>query len=189
MGIYAGILNPEKEGKLLLRRRVEKHSIIPGKSFKGCWELPGGAVTATTESAIPYNYYLDDLIKNVKDRTGISLSSPALPLMYLVLFKGSAGYDLAGVVIAIMAQEPTVEETIYVSPKELAQLAKEFVPADEKTGKDGVGLLSGEGKRMHCMALAALCHSPNLDYAQEAPEMLYQITKKWMRNIQFSNSG
>lgn len=181
MGIYAGIMDPE-EGKLLLRRRVEEHSIIPGKSFKGNWELPGGAVIESSQPAISYNYYLTDLRMNVGKRTGILLAASelsSLPPMYLVLYKGSDGYDLAGVTPVIIKKEPALKDVIYVSPEELARLAKEFVAADKKTGKDGVGLLSGEGKRMHCMALAALCHSPNPAYAKKAVEMLQEITKKW----------
>jgi len=183
MGVYAGIMNLAEEGKLLLRRRTEEHSIIPGKSFKGNWELPGGAVNEALSSSVPYNYYLTDLVKSVKERTGIALPESTLatmPMMQLVLFKGPAGYDLAAVTPVITAIRPTVADTIYVSPKELAQLAKEFVAADEKTGKDGVGLLSGEGKRMHCMALAALCHSPNPEYAKQAAEMLQEISKPWV---------
>jgi len=181
MGVYAGIMDTE-EGKLMLRRRAEEHSIVPGKSFKGNWELPGGAVIDSSQPVISYNYYLGDLRANVAKRTGILLSTSelsGLPPMYLVLFKGPAGYDLAGVTPIIIKKEPAVKNVIYVSPEELAKLAKEFVVADEKTGKDGVGLLSGEGRRMHCMALAALCHSPNPAYAKEAAEMLQEITQKW----------
>ena len=41
VGVFAGILD-QTTGKLLLRQRVEEDSIIPGKSFKSNWELPGG---------------------------------------------------------------------------------------------------------------------------------------------------
>lgn len=179
MGVYAGIMNPEEDGKLLLRRRVEEHSIIPGKSFKGNWELPGGAVLESPDDSIFYNHYLADLLKNVKERTGISLNPTVLPPMHLVMLKGAAGYDLAAVAISFSIEEPSVKDTIYVSPEELAQLANEFVAADPKTGKDGVGLLSGYGKRMHCMALTALCQGPNREYVKEAVEMLGEITSLW----------
>ncbi len=42
IGVFAGVLH--KEGKLLLQRRKEEESIIPGKSFKGKYELPGGGL-------------------------------------------------------------------------------------------------------------------------------------------------
>ena len=61
----------------------------------------------------------------------------------------------------------------------LRTLAEEFEPADERTGKSGKGLLSGYGKRMHCMALAALSHSPNHDFIRQATGMLQEITVTW----------
>ena len=98
---------------------------------------------------------------------------------YSVMFKGPNGYDYASVVRLITEEIVTIGEGKWVSPKELAVLAEEFKAADESTGKSGEGLVSGTGKRMHCMALAALNGSPNEAYAEEARHMLYTITKTW----------
>lgn len=45
VGVFAGILN--EEGKELIQRRVTKYSAVPGKSFYGDYELPGGGLTET----------------------------------------------------------------------------------------------------------------------------------------------
>jgi len=177
-GVYAGVFDPDT-GKLLLMRRTKTDSIIPGVSFQGNWELPGGAVMASDEKSVPYNYYLWDLMRLLKEKTGIVIVVRGLPAMYSVLFKGPAGYDEASVIPLISSGKPTVGDTIYVSPYELRTLAEEFEPADEKTGKSGKGLLSGYGKRMHCMALAALSHSPNHDFIRQATGMLQEITVTW----------
>ena len=41
VGIYIAILNPVHDGRLLVWRRTEEGSIIPGVSFYGNWEMPG----------------------------------------------------------------------------------------------------------------------------------------------------
>ena len=177
LGVYAGILNPKKEGKLLLRRRVEEDSILPGKSFKGNWELPGGGVMETEKPG--YDWPIRELRREVEDEVGISIQVDPMPPMYPVFFKGPIGYDLAQVTPIITEAEPTRGETIYVSPPELERLAEEFVPANKEKGIDGKGIVSGKGKRMHCMALAALSHSPNPEFAKQAQEMLAEIQKGW----------
>lgn len=178
-GIYAGVINP-KTGKLLLTRRTKTDSIIPGVSFHGNWELPGGAVMASDQESVPYNYYLWDLIRLLREKAGIHIVIRGLPAMYSVLFKGKDGkYDEASVIALVSPVEPTIGDGIFVSPYDLQALAEEFEPADEKTGKSGKGLLSGMGKRMHCMALVALSHSPNQMFIQEATRMLYEITVTW----------
>jgi len=178
-GIYAGIMDPGT-GKLLLTRRTKTDSIIPGVSFRGNWELPGGAVMASEEKSVPYNYYLTELIRLVREKTGILIVVRGLPTMYSVLFKGKdGGYDEASVIPFISFAKSTIGDTIYVSPYELRTFAEEFEPAEEKTGKSGKGLLSGTGKRMHCMALAALTHSPNQDFIRQAAGMLQMITETW----------
>lgn len=176
IGVCAGIVNQITE-KILLRRRVEEDSIIPGKSFKGNWELPGGGVRDAEK--IPYSHLINELAKSVKEEVGITISVDPMTPLYAVLFKGPAGYDLALVTPVITSLSPTKGETIWVSPDELEKLAKDFFPADRKKGIDGKGLVSGYGKRMHCMALKALSFSPNIAYAQKAKKTLSEIQKNW----------
>jgi hypothetical protein len=178
LGIYLGILHPFT-GKLLLIRRTGSKSIIPNVSFKGNWELPGGAVMATDAPAIPYNYYLKELSRLLKEKTGMEIELLGLQRMYSVMFKGPAGYDYASVIPLITDAPVTVGEGKWVSPKELAVLAEEFEPADEKIEKSGKGLVSGTGKRMDCMAIAALKWSPNDGYADEATQMLDALIETW----------
>lgn len=173
VGVYAGILRLS-DGKLLLRRRTEIPSIIPGKSFKGNWELPGGGVMETEK--VPYCHLTNELKREVEEETGISIEVNPMPPMYSVLFKGPEGYDLALVTPIKTSLEPTKGETIWVSTEELNKLAREFEPADKKTGKDGKGIVSGFGKRMHCMALKALSTSYE---AKLAEETLLEIQKTW----------
>lgn len=178
-GIYAGIMHPDT-GKLLLTRRTKPNSIIPDVSFRGNWEVIGGAVMASDEKSVPYNYYLGELCRIVETKTGIVMAIRGLPAMHSVLFKGPAGYDEASVIPIVSDVQPTIGDTLYVSPYELRSLAEEFEPANEKTGKSGKGLLSGYGKRMHCMALAALSHSSNQNFIREAVRILDEITVTWM---------
>ncbi|MDP3991010.1 MAG: hypothetical protein Q8P63_01820 [Candidatus Nealsonbacteria bacterium] len=173
-GIYVGILHP-KSGKLLLVRRTGSTSIIPDVSFCGNWEIIGGAVMASDNKAVPYNYYLGELSRLMEAKAGIVMVILGLPAMHSVLFKGPNGYDEASVIPIVHDAKPTIGEMLWVSPHELQILTDEFEPVDEKTGKSGKGLLSGYGKRMHCMALAALSHSPNYDFSIEAMRMLREI--------------
>jgi len=124
-GIYAGISHLEN-GKLLLIRRTNPTSIIPGVSFKGNWELPGGAVMASEAKSVPYNYYLDELCRHLKEKTGIVMPMGGLPAMHSVFFKGPAGYDEASVIPMICDVKPTIGETLWVSPCELRVLADEL---------------------------------------------------------------
>lgn len=177
-GFYAGVMQPDT-GKLLLIRRTKTDSIIPGTSFRGNWELPGGAVMASSDPSVSYNYYVRDLTRLLHEKTGILIIIRGLPKMYSVLFKGPNGYDEASVIPLVAAVKPTIGDTTFVSPYELQVLAKEYQQADEAKGISGEGLLSGYGKRMHCMALAALCHSPKQDFIREAVSVLSDITMSW----------
>lgn len=178
VGVFAGILR-QSDGRLLLRRRAEIPSIIPGKSFKGNWELPGGGVMEAER--VLYHHLVKELEREVKEEIGIPISVDPMPPMHPLLFKGPRGYDLAMVTPVETSLEPTKGETIWVAPKELEQLAREFEPADKKTGKDGKGIVSGFGKRMHCMALKALCFSPDPEHIIQAEEMLKEIQKGWSK--------
>jgi 8-oxo-dGTP pyrophosphatase MutT (NUDIX family) len=186
VGVYAGILR-WSDGKLLLRKRTEIPSDIPGKSFRGNWELPGGGVEEA--ETVPYHHLAVELLREIEEEVGIPIqlgiphasSISPMPPMHAVLFKGPGGYDLAMVTPIVTSLEPTKGETVWVSIMELEQLAKEFEPADKKTGKDGKGLLGGYGKRMHCMALKALCSSPRAFFRTEAERMLLAIQKPWLK--------
>lgn len=187
VGVYAGILN--NGGKLLLRRRTEIESIIPGKSFKGNWELPGGGIMETKEESIPYNYAVKELKREVEEEVGVGISIGKMPPFYPVMFRGPAGYDLA--VVTPVQQEqisnliagqviPAIKgDSTFVSTEELNELAREFVPADKKNGIDGKGLVSGYGKRMHCMALRVLSESRNADCSRQAVRTLVEIQERW----------
>jgi len=188
LGMYVGFLNPNKDGRLLLRRRIEEDSIIPDPndpaktiSFRGNWENIGGAAEETSEEKVSYDYPIKEAVREAAEEVGILVSLSGMPPVYLVFFKGPKGYDLAGITPVITTEEPTKGETMYVSPQELEALVEEFISETEakKQGKEAKGLLSGKGKRQHCMALAALCHSPNSEYQKQAKEMLAEIQKGW----------
>ena len=176
VGVFAGIVN-EITAKLLLRRRIEQGSINPGESFKGCWELPGGGVE--DKEKVPYDHLIRELEREIYEEVGISVPVAPMAPLYAVLFKGANRYDLAMVVPIVTSLSPTKGETMWVSPAELNKLAKDFVRPDKERGVEGKGLLSGYGKRMHCMALKALTFSPNLAYALAAERILAEIQKEW----------
>ncbi len=179
VGLFAGILNRDT-GKLLLVRRVAENSIIPGTSFKGNWELPGGAVMEA--ETVSYDYLVKQFKQRLREKIGWTLESfiSKMPAMYPVFFNGPEGYDLALVmVLKTFIKKISLAETCWVDTNELEKLASEFVPADKKKGKNGEGLLSGYGKRMHCMALKALCFSPSEKYAGQAGQTLEKIQATW----------
>lgn len=176
--MYAAIMDMDT-GKLLLTRRTKTSSIIKGVSFFGCWELPGGAIMTSDEATIPYNYYFQELARIVEKNTGIRVPMVTMPRMYSLPFIGKDGYDEASVVYFSTDMKPTKGDSIYVSPEELLALAREFEAADEKTAKSGKGLLSGYGKRQYCLSLAALQHSFNQQYADQATKMLEEVTSSW----------
>lgn len=181
VGVFAGILN--REGKLLLRRRVETNSIIPERSFKGCWELPGGGIMETDEESIPYNYPAKELKREVEEEVGLKIVIGQMPPLYPVMFKGPAGYDLAMITPIhpeqILGEFDIKGDFLFVSPEKLNELAKEFVSADKKKGIGRKGLVGGYGKRMHCMSLMALSESGNSNYSRQAVRTLLEIQKGW----------
>ena len=188
VGVFAGIIN--EKGKLLLRRRIETGSITPGKSFKGCWELPGGGVEVS--ESMPYCHLVNELKREIKEEVGIEIDSiDPMPDMYPVYF-GKVS-DLALVTPINSDKEPTTGETKWVDLKELNKLAKDYKAADREKGQDGQGIVSGWGKRMHCMALAAFANSERHSYdralrcfhdkalseKEEAKQVLSEIKEKW----------
>jgi len=185
VGVTAGIFN--EEGKLLLRRRVE-HDSITGIDYSGCWELPVVAVQETEAESISYNYLCQELVRGVKEEVGIEVSVDLMPAFYPVMFKGPQGYDLAMITLVQKKDWKSVlplrGEKILVSVQELNDLAKEYIPA--KKDKDGCivepgrGLLSGFGKRQHCMALKAFeFASPSHLNRKLAKSTLKEIQKGW----------
>jgi 8-oxo-dGTP pyrophosphatase MutT (NUDIX family) len=189
VGVFAGIFN--SNGEILLRRRTEEGSIIPGKSFKRCYELPGGAVMETDEESIPYDYILRELEREVKEETGLLISIDRMSFFFPVAFKleKPARYDLAMVTVVYQEQVLNLvdgnivtgpqKDCIFVSTERLNELARRFVAPKKEEGIEGEGLLSGYGKRMHCMALAALHKSPNIDCFREAVRTLTKIQMEW----------
>lgn len=182
VGAFIGLLNPDHEGRILLRRRVEENSIIPGQSFRGNWELPGGGVQEAEK--FPYNHLVLEAVRELKEEVGIALAIAPNQIfsIYTALFKGPQGYDLAGVIPVVAQLEPTIGETLWVSPGELNELARLFVSATEakKQGlAEAQGLVSGWGKRMHWMALCALTHSPNQNFIGQAQTTIAGIQKAW----------
>lgn len=170
VGVFAGII---KEGKILLRRRVEIPSIIPGKSFKGCWELPGGGVLVTKDMS--YSHLVSQLKREVDEEVGIPITVDPMPPIYPVFFGKTQ--DLALVTPVETSLEPTKGETKWVSLEELNELARRYKPPNKETGEDGQGIISGFGKRMHCMALRAF--SVSRECGEEAKETLQEIQKNW----------
>lgn len=176
VGVFAGIINPDT-GKLLLRRRTEEDSIIPGKSFQGNWELPGGGVMEAEK--IVYNHLINELVREVEEETGMQILIDPMAPLHATLFKGPAGYDLSLVSKVWAATPPSKGEVIWVSTSELNELAEDFAPADKEKGISGRGIVSGYGKRMHCMALKAISLGPKVGYAISAEVTLRRIQKDW----------
>ena len=182
IGMSIGFLDQET-GMLLVRQRIfEEGSIIPGISFKGNWDLPGGGAEEVSTPTVRYDYPVLEAARKAEEEVGISISLTGMPATYLTLFKGLRGYDYAGVIPLTTTAKPTKGETRWVSPQELEALAKEFISVDD--GKklepaEAKGLVSGYGKRMHCLCLQALALSPNVIYAAEAKQMLGAIQADW----------
>ncbi len=184
VGVFAGII-ARTSGKLLLRRRVEQGSIIPGKSFQGNWELPGGGVMESDNMS--YGHLVYELEREIREELGIRLElEDYMPQFYSMPFRGknregNIFYDLA-LVTPILVDGDLAEakvKIIWVSATELNDLAKEFVAPNKQAGTEGKGLLSGWGKRMHCMALAALAKSSSLSFSQIAHDTLTEIQMHW----------
>jgi 8-oxo-dGTP pyrophosphatase MutT (NUDIX family) len=172
IGIFAGIMN--EENKLLLRRRTAISSII-GKSFKGCQELPGGGVKLSGDMA--YCYLVDELEREVEEEVGIEIDLDPMPAMYPVFFGKTL--DLALIVPVRVSAKPTKEGTKWVTLDELNNEAKGYKPANKKTAEDGQGIVSGWGKRMHCMALKTFEVLGDSGESRKAGDILKEIQGKW----------
>ena len=182
IGAFIGLLNPVHEGRLLLRRRVEEGSILPGTSFMGNWELPGGG--AQEAEQLLYSHLHREALRELEEEVGIeiTLARDQIFPMYGAQFKGPQGYDLSMVIPVVRNLESTKGETCWVSPEELNQLAQDFVSATDakKQGlSEARGVVSGWGKRMHWMSLCALTHSPNSEFVRQAQATIAQIQESW----------
>jgi len=152
-----------------LRRRKREGSEAPCL-YEGDWELPGGTMEeeniwrARNEKIIG-----EELAREVEEETGLLIQVPPIPTMHPVLYidKEKRIVDFAFIIpVGVINQRPTKGENIYVSPKELKELAER---------PEGERLVSGWGKRMCKMALIAFTYSPNPQYREEAKRMLLEI--------------
>ena len=178
-GILMAILNPEREGRLLLRQREEQSSLIPGKSFLGNWELPGGGARVPV-GQVPYDYLLQEGLRELEEEVGIHLEVRGMPAMYSTLY--APARDHALVVPQVAIASPTKGKTRWASVEEMNQLARDYVPADIAKAQglsEARGLVSGWGGRMHCACLAAMRHSPNQEFVLEARRTLDEIVRAW----------
>ena len=170
LGVFAGIF--DEKGKLLLRRRKRESPEIPC-AFEGDWELPGGTIEEKNVWKIKNEkIFVQELAREVKEETGLSVETPPIPVLHPTVYvsEKESKIDCAFLIpIGIVREKPTKGENIYVSPRELKELAKR---------PTGQRLLSGWGKRMCRMALMAFQYSPNLKYKNEAKEMLLEIYKR-----------
>ena len=179
VGVFAGVINANT-GMMLLRRRLETGSIIPGQSFKGNWELPGGGVMETEK--VSYDYLTSELAREVLEETGIKIPRDFPQLFVPFPFKGPAGYDLALVSPVSVSELPHLdaEKFLWAFLTGVNQLARQFVPAKKDPPTEGEGLLSGWGKRMHCMALTVfLSGFFSAKVNQEARDTLTAIKNAW----------
>ena len=182
VGAYVGLLNPAQKGRLLLRRRVEEDSIIPGQSFMGNWELPGGGAQEAEQPR--YDHLVTEALREFQEEVGIEIAVALNQTfsMYAAQFKGPRGYDLSMVIPMVRSLEPIKGETCWVSSEELNQLARDFVSATdakEQGLSTAQGIVSGWGKRMHWMGLCALTHSLNPEFVSQAQTTITQIQESW----------
>jgi len=185
IGVYAAIINNEEGkdfGKLLLYRRTATTSINEGVSYRGNFELPGRAMLTTEGDKYGYNHAALTVEKAVLDRAGIRIFLSKMPAFYTVFLGNEKTRDQAMVTIYhephprfTFADSGDDREVIWVDTETLHTLAQTFEPANEAKGISGKGLLSGKGKRMHCMALMGLTQSPKQEYAMAAMKELQKI--------------
>ena len=124
------------------------------------------------QKSVGYNDY-----RKRANKKGIEFELDLMPGMHPVFFGKSQ--DLALVVPTESSLEPTKGETKWVSLEELNELAKEYKPANKETGEDGQGIVSGFGKRMHCMSIKTFCLVGSQEAQKEAQETLEEIQKNW----------
>lgn len=169
ISVFAGIFN--EDGKILLRRRKRESPNAPCP-YEGDWELPGGTIEEENVwKAKDERIMGQELLREVKEETGLSIEPPFIPAMYPTVYvdEQKREIDIAFVIpIGTMRDKPTVGENTYASPKELRELAQR--PKGER-------LVSGWGSRMCRMALMALHSSPNVQFRKDAQKILSEIQK------------
>jgi len=164
IGLFAGIY--DKSGRVLLKKRC------PEETLSGDWDLPGGAAeTEAASNALDERLIGQELAREVKEETNITILIDSMPAMYPAIIAG--GFDWAFIIpvshLGSLWQfdlDRTKKNFRFVSPTELTELALR---------SEGDRLVSGVGKRMHRLVLMALCHSPNEEYRMKAEEMLENI--------------
>ncbi len=177
IGVFAGLLT--REGKLRLQRRTEKDSIIPGKTYEGDYELPGGRIQEKKlEKALTLEVLGKELIQKVEEKLGIVIKLHPNPPLYLTIYEDvERGICDWAFMIPVPSPPAYWDETVRVArtiidvnPEELRVLAAR--PKGEQ-------LLSGWGKRMCRMSLGATLCSSNSRYSDEAKICLNEIKPDW----------
>ncbi|MFH1841518.1 MAG: NUDIX domain-containing protein [Candidatus Nealsonbacteria bacterium] len=184
IGIFAGLLN--REGKLLLQRRTEKGSIIPGKSYKGDWELPGGKVEEKDiEKALTYPVLFKEIQRELREELGAEIrgnfNSSGVSVYLTTLVNKERGINdwalmFSFIFLEWVMPEKLKREVVFVNPKELREIANR--PKEEGQ------LVSGWGKRMCRMSLSAFLLS-SYAYAEEATLALDEINPDWTKTEYF----
>jgi ADP-ribose pyrophosphatase YjhB (NUDIX family) len=156
---------------------LKKGSIIPGKTYEGDYELPGGRVEEKNlKKALTLETLEIELIREVKEELGIVIVPHPAPPLYLAVYEDPSREicDWAFMMSVPPGRpywdenSPTKRTTIDVSPEELRKLANE---------PKGQQLLSGWGKRMCRLSLGALLSSGN--YNSEARKCLDEVKPDW----------
>ncbi len=186
IGVFAGLLT--SVGKVRLQRRIEKDSIIPGKSYEGDYELPGGRVgEKDLRKALTLEVLQRELVSRVENDLGITIKTlPPAPMLYLTIYedmaKGVCDWAFMMPVppppVYWDENAPMTRKTIDVSPIELYELAQQ---------PKGQQLLSGWGKRMCRMSLGALFYSSDIRYVVKAVRYLDELKPDWQSVAWFSN--
>ncbi|MDD4409206.1 MAG: hypothetical protein PHW52_00960 [Candidatus Pacebacteria bacterium] len=98
VGVFAGIFY---QGKILLRRRIEKGSLISHEDMSGKWELPGGGVDISDfdNSCIPYqSAVIKALDKELREEVCLGYQRSDQIVMIPAWLKKEGIIDLAFVV-------------------------------------------------------------------------------------------
>lgn len=162
IGVFAGIF--DTKGRILLEK-------IDTGQFAGEWDLLGGGVDAEkAKEAADEQFLLQELAREVKEETGISLRLQigTSPVLWPALLKG--GEDLAlPIVVGVVKDKPVKGTTQFASFSTVQRLAK---------GPRRNRLLGGYGGRMHRLVLRLFSHSPNPRYRRRARETLKHMYEK-----------
>lgn len=188
VGAFFGLIT--EEGKLRLQRRQEKGSIIPGASFENDYELPGGgAEEKDLGKLLTFGGLAEEAARELKEELGGRLyyfppvNTPIYRAVFLNKEKGVEDWAfMTPVPPGYWDERSTVKrETLDVNPDEIRELANR--PKGEQ-------LLSGWGKRMCRMSLAAIMiGSSNALWRGRAELMLNEIKPDWEATEFLGNSS